>query len=187
MSMVPASFFPRVEEDRYVALLQAANAIATCSDCEATSDALVSKLREVTHFDFLHLVAFEKDANQSCFSLMDANGRRLDHPPADVLPLDDSPIQQAHDSGEAMVILDWSLEPRFQSYGRFLSQHGIGATCTLPLKRGLRRLGVLSLGRCYPNAYDEDEIRFLSLAADQIGLAIDAAVNFFIPSAYKTS
>lgn len=38
----------------------------------------------------------------------------------------------------------------------------------------------MSLGRCYPNAYDEDEIRFLSLAADQIGLAIDAAVNFFI-------
>ena len=180
MSMVTASIFPRVEEDRYLALLQAANAIATCDDCTSASDALVSKLREVTHFDFLHLVAFDKDTNEVCFSLLDANGKKLDQPPSDVLPLADSPIQHVHDGGEALVTLDWSEEPRFQSYGRFLSQHGIGATCTLPLKRGSRRLGVLSLGRCYPNAFDEDEIRFLRLAADQIGLAIDAAVNFYI-------
>ena len=73
--MVTASIFPRVEEERYVALLQAANAIATCDDCTATSDTLVEKLREVTPFDFLHLVAFDKDTNLPCFSLMDANER----------------------------------------------------------------------------------------------------------------
>ena len=56
----------------------------------------------------------------------------------------------------------------------------MASTCTLPLTRGSRRLGVLSLGRCYPNAYDEEEVRFLRLAGDHIGLAIDAAVNFFI-------
>ena len=70
--MVTASIFPRVEEERYVALLQAANAIATCDDCTAASDTLVEKLREVTPFDFLHLVAFDKDTNLPCFSLMDA-------------------------------------------------------------------------------------------------------------------
>ena len=57
----------------------------------------------------------------------------------------------------------------------------------LPLRRGSRRLGVLSLGRSYPNAYDEEEVHFLCLAADQIGLAIDAAVNFFISSACRIS
>ncbi len=57
---------------------------------------------------------------------------------------------------------------------------GIASTCTLPLVRGSRRLGVLSLGRCSPNAYDVEEIRFLGLVAEQIGLAIDAAVNFYI-------
>ena len=178
--MVTASIFPRVEEDRYLALLQAANAIATCSDCTAASDALVSKLREVTHFDFLHLVAFDKETNQTCFSLLDASGKRMEPPPADVLPLADSPIQHAHECGKTLVTLDWSLEQRFPSYGRFLEQLGIGSTCTLPLTRGARRLGVLNLGRCYPNAYDDDEVRFLGLAAEQIGLAIDAAVNFFI-------
>jgi formate hydrogenlyase transcriptional activator len=36
------------------------------------------------------------------------------------------------------------------------------------------------LGRFYPNAYDEDEVRFLGLVANQIGLAIEAAVNFYV-------
>ena len=39
---------------------------------------------------------------------------------------------------------------------------------------------MLSLGRRYPNAYDGEEIQFLRLVANQIGLAIDAAVNFFV-------
>ena len=39
---------------------------------------------------------------------------------------------------------------------------------------------MLSLGRFYPHAYDNEEVRFLSLVADQIGLAVDAAVNFFV-------
>ena len=178
--MVTASISPRVEEGRYLALLQAANAIATSNDCSAASDALVKKLREVTPFDSLHLVAFDKDTNGVCFTLLDTNGTRIDTPSEDVLPLADSPIQYVHDGGEPLLTLDWSQEKRFEKYGVFLAQHGVTSTCTLPLRRGSRRLGVLSLGRCYPNAYDEEELHFLCLAADQIGLAIDAAVNFFI-------
>jgi hypothetical protein len=63
-----ASILPRIEEDRYLALLQAANAIATCNDCDATSETLVKKLHELTYFDFLHIVTFEKDSDQPCWS-----------------------------------------------------------------------------------------------------------------------
>jgi len=180
MFMVTASIFPRVEEGRYLALLQAANAIATCDSCAGVSEALVRKLREVTPFDSLHLVAFDKETNEVCFTLLDANGTQIEPSADDLCPLAESPIQHVHDSGEPLTTLDWSQETRFEKYGLFLSQHGITSTCTLPLRRGARRLGVLSLGRSYPNAYDEEEVRFLCLAADQIGLAIDAAVNFFI-------
>ena len=85
-----------------------------------------------------------------------------------------------HESGEPLITLDWSGETRFEKYGSFLAEQGVVSTCTLPLTRGSRRLGVLSLGRGYPHAYDEEEVRFLRLASDHIGLAIDAAVNFFI-------
>jgi formate hydrogenlyase transcriptional activator len=112
--------------------------------------------------------------------VLEANGKRMDVPSADVFSLADSPIQWVHESGQPLLTADWSRETRFQKYGLFLAELGIASTCALPLTRGPRRLGVLSLGRVYPNAYDEEEVRFLGLVADQIGLAIDATVNFYV-------
>ena len=178
--LTAASMSPRVEEQRYLALLRAANSIATSSDCDSASNALVERLREVTHFDYLQVVAFDKETNAPCWSLLDANGRRIDTSSDSAFPLEDSPFRWVQDSGESLIHLDWSQSTRFQSYALFLSELGISSTCTLPLTRGQRRLGVLSLGRRYPNAYDEEEIQFLGLVAEQIGLAIDAAVNFYI-------
>lgn len=178
--LTAASVFPRIEEERYLALLRAANAIATCSDCHTASETLVRELREVTPFDFLHVVAFDKESNAPSWSLLEANGEAKDTTLSQGLCIEDSPIQCVYDSGKPLVTPDWSREARFQKYGGLLAELGIASTCTLPLIRGPRRLGVMSLGRFYPNAYDEEEIRFLSLVAGQIGLAIDAAVNFYV-------
>jgi len=175
-----ASIYPKVEEGRYLALLRAANAIATSSDCSNAADLLVRELREITPFDSLHIVAFDKTTNAACWSVLEANGKRIDSSTLDFSSLQDSPIQQVHELGQPLVINDWSEESRFARYGRFIAEFGIASTCTLPLTGGTRRLGVLSLGRFYPNAYDEEEVRFLRLACDQIGLAIDAAVNFYL-------
>jgi formate hydrogenlyase transcriptional activator len=109
--------------------------------------------------------------------LLQVGGHNVD--PGDCAFLEDSPIQSAHQSGETIVNNDWNSETRFDAYRLFTNKFGIASTCTVPLTRGSRVFGVLTLGRSYPNAYDEDEIQFLTLVADQIGLAIDAAVNFF--------
>ena len=174
-----ASVFPRVEEDRYLALLRAANAIATCSDCNGACETLLTQLREVTPSAYLHFVAFDKDTEASAWSVLEVNGTRMS-PCANDLCLEDSPVRWVYESGQPLVILDWGGETRFQKYGSFLAQSGILSTCTLPLVRGSRRLGVLTLGRSYPNAYDEEETHFLCLVAAQIGLAIDAAVNLYL-------
>ncbi|HUA15931.1 MAG TPA: sigma 54-interacting transcriptional regulator [Verrucomicrobiae bacterium] len=181
MSMLTeTSTSPRIEEDRYLALLRAANAIATCNDCEAASETLVNRLREVTPFDSLHLVAFDSETGKPAWSLLDTNGRRIEVTELDALSAEESPIQWAYQSGQRVVTSDWSQERQFRKYGDFLCGLGIASTCTLPLVRGPRRLGVLSVGRFYPNAYDDEEVRFLALASEQIGLAIDAAVNFYV-------
>ena len=174
------SLTPRVEEERYLALLRAANEIATSSDCTTAAATLASKLYEVTPFDYLHVVAFDKETGAPCWSLLEVNGNRIDAASGNVPSVEDSPIRWAQESGKRMVVLDWSRATRFPAYAQFLAESGIASTCTLPLIRGPRRLGVLSLGRRYPNAYDEEEISFLGLVAEQTGLAIDAAVNFFL-------
>jgi len=175
-----AATFPQVEEERYLALLRAANAIATSTDCGEASETLLTKLHEVTPFEFLHVVIFDKDSPQPCWSLLEANGEKSEPAAADGFCLEDSPIQLVHRSAKSLITLDWSQETRFPNYASFLAARGVTSTCAFPLTRGSRRLGVLALGRAYPNAYDEEEVRFLGLVADQIGLAIDAAVNFYV-------
>jgi len=164
---------------RYEALLRAANAIGTCSDCDTAADMLVKTLLEVVSFDYLQLVAFESDTKTVEWHLLYANGRRHDVPEADVV-LKDTPMEWVHESQQALVTTDWREEARFPKHGQFLTELGIASTCVLPLARGERRLGVLSIGSTHPHAYPEEEVRFLSLVADQVALAIDAAVNFYL-------
>src|SRR5215468_6361452 len=153
---VGATVSPRIEEERYLALLRAANAIATSTDCNSASDTLVRALREVTPFDYLHVVAFDKDTNVACWSLLDVHGERIDGAAQEpFFSLEDSPLQWVHETSQPLVTLDWNQTDRFEGYSLFLTKLGIASTCTLPLVRGTRRLGVFSLGRRYPNAYDD--------------------------------
>jgi formate hydrogenlyase transcriptional activator len=174
-----AATIPETHTQRYEALLRAANAIGTCSDCDTAADMLVKTLLEVVSFDYLQLVAFESDAKTVEWHLLYSNGRRHEVPEADVV-LEDTPIAWVHESQQALVTTDWREEARFPKHGQFLTELGIASTCVLPLARGERRLGALSLGSTHPQAYPEEEVRFLSLVADQIALAIDAAVNFYL-------
>lgn len=171
---------PRIEEARYLALLRAANAFATSNDCRASSEILVRELREVTPFAFLHVVIFDQETKNPSWSLVEIDGERMEPSLIDELPREDSPIQWVHASGQTLLTADWSKENRFPKYAVFLADRGIMSTVTVPLIRGSRHLGILSFGRSYPNAYDEEEVRFLALASEQIGLAIDATVNFYV-------
>jgi formate hydrogenlyase transcriptional activator len=164
---------------RYEALLRATSAIGTCSDCEAAGDVLLQALREVIPFEYLQLVAIGNGSRTVEWHLLYSNGARQDSPLTEVV-LEGTPVEWVHDSQQALVIADWSRETRFAKHAEFLRELGIASTCVLPLARGQRRLGVLSLGRSHADAYSEDEVRFLSLVADQIALAIDAAVNFYL-------
>jgi formate hydrogenlyase transcriptional activator len=141
---------------------------------------VIQQLHEVTAFDYLHLVAFPKETNQPCWSLIEADGQTTENSGADSVFDIDSPIAQVHGSGEILVTGDWSRETRFKQYGLSLAGLGISSTCTLPLTRGQRQVGVLCLGRSYQSAYNEEEVHFLRLVGEQIGLAIDAAVTFYI-------
>ena len=165
--------------DRYEALLRATHAIGSCDDCDRAGDVLLTALLEVVPLDYLQLVAFEQESNTVAWHLLYSNGRRHDLPLAEVV-VENTPAELVHNSQQVLVTGDWTQEAKFAKYGEHLTGRGIASTCCLPLARGERRLGVLSIGSARPHAYSADEVRFLSLAADQIALAIDAAVNFYV-------
>ena len=169
---------PEIQASRYEALFRAVSAIATCCDCEATAATAVQELHVLTKFDYLHLVAFDIETNTTEWCLLHVNGERIDGERA--RPAEDSPIFWAHEERRPHFVRDWSRETQFANYQAFLREFGIASTCTFPLSRGGRRLGVITIGSSRAHAYSEEEIRFLHMVADQIGLAVDAAVNSYL-------
>jgi formate hydrogenlyase transcriptional activator len=164
---------------RYEGLLRAANAIANCSDCETAADVLVKELREVIAFDYLRIVAFDRETSAVGWQLLYSNGRRKEVSSADG-SLEGTAIEWVHKYGRLLVTADWIEETQFPKHAQLLTEIGVASTCTLPLSRGERRLGVLEIGRTLPYAYSKEEVRFLSLVADQLALAIDAAVSSYL-------
>jgi formate hydrogenlyase transcriptional activator len=178
MSTLPATIAEEYTQ-RYEALLRATNALGTCGDCDTAADVLIQALREVVSFDYLQLVTFANDTATVQWHVLYSNGARQKLHSTDVV-VPGSPIAWVHDSQQPLVTADWSEESRFPEHAEFLNELNITATCVLPLARGERRLGVLSVGSSNRKTYPEDEVRFLCVVADQIALAIDAAVNFYL-------
>src|SRR6267143_4027897 len=160
---------------RYEALLRAGRSIATCNDCENAGRELTRQLRDIISFDYLQVVAFDAESNAVNWQLLEVNGERLDG----LIQDEDTPVVWAHKHQQIYFANDWGRETQFSRYKQFLGQHGIVSTCALPLARGQRRLGVISVGSKHPHSYPEEEVDFLRLVADQMALAIDAAVNLY--------
>src|SRR6266576_5747953 len=169
---------------RFEALLRASKAISSARDCDCCEELFARELHTVIPFDYLHVSMFECDSGDPTklgWRLFDFNGEKREFSEAE-LPLDEIGLAAAwvHENSQPLVISDWNSETRFPNFREFLTGLGIGSTCTLPLVRGERRLGIFEVGSTQTNAYCEEEVAFLSLAADQVALAIDAAVNFAI-------
>src|SRR6266853_5414177 len=58
-----------------------------------------------------------------------------------------------------------------------LKNRGVRSVCALPLTTVHRRIGGLAVGSIEPDAYNKEEVSFLSLVAHQVALAIEAALN----------
>src|SRR5260370_41741399 len=138
---------------RYEAWLRAVTALAICSDCDAAADALSKGLHEVIPFDYLHVVVLDKDTNAVEWSLLEAHDNRLEAAGVGFPPLEDTPIPWVHEHQELLITRDWGRESRFPKHRQFLSDLGIASTCTLPLVRGQRRLGVFSLCSSRTHSY----------------------------------
>jgi formate hydrogenlyase transcriptional activator len=162
---------------RYEALLRVTKALAVC-DCDSGLDTFTSKLREVISLEHLYFVAFDHNTNEPAWHVLEANGQRLECSSRKIPSIDDTPISWVYHHQRPAVTGDWQSETKFERHKQFLCGLGIASTCTLPVAYGRRRVGVLSVGSSRPHAFPEEEVQFLSLVADQVGLAIDAAVNF---------
>lgn len=183
MSALLQTWFP-AQTSRFEALLRASKAISSARDCDCCEEVFARELRGVIPFDYLHVSMFEcseGNGGRLGWRLFDLDRTKRQFAESD-LPLEEMEMAASwvHENAQPLVIADWSMEARFPSLKQFVTGLGIASSCILPLARGERRLGIFEVGNAQPNGYCDDEVAFLSLAADQVALAIDAAVNFAI-------
>jgi uncharacterized protein YigA (DUF484 family) len=69
-------------------------------------------------------------------------------------------------------------EERFPNTISRMRQAGLQSVCAVPLSDAHRRLGSFLIGSVRRDAYSPEEVRFGALAANQIALAMDDAINF---------
>jgi formate hydrogenlyase transcriptional activator len=161
--------------ERLGALLRASQAISSGGDRNHRLESFVRELHSVVAFDYLFVGNCAENAGEAK-SVLEVNGRRFE-PVEAGMPFQ-STGRWAHENRQVLTIADWTREQRFPEMQEFLGGLGIVSTCTLPLTRPDRRIGVLEFGSSRPNAYAEDDVAYLSVVADEIALAIDATLSF---------
>src|SRR5262249_42737178 len=78
---------------------------------------------------------------------------------------------------QTLVIPDWQQDSSFPVSGDFLNSLKVRSTCSLPMTMGSRRFGIFEVGNATPEAYSEDEVRFLELVVGHIALTVQAALS----------
>jgi formate hydrogenlyase transcriptional activator len=162
---------------RYEALIRVSQAIGAHRDCKGLFRILASELRFVVQFDYIAVVMYDAATHKMCLNLLDGSD------PDRVLPKPEIETEEmfawwVYQHQQPLVIPLLNRETRFPRLVRFLMDHAIQSTCSIPLTTAHGRLGALGFGSMQPSAYSDEEVRLLRIVADVVALAIDNARNF---------
>ncbi len=163
---------------RYEALVRLSKAISAHREPKELFCVLASELRRLVRFDAIGVVLYDEAANRIRPPLLE-----LCCQPGRLLELDIAPEETiaswVYQHQRPLVIPMLDQERRLPpSIVDRLKTFGLRSACALPLTTAHRRLGSIGVGSEQPDAYSEEEVRFLALVADIVALAVDDALNF---------
>src|SRR5580693_1783742 len=162
---------------RYQALIRVSQAVSAYREPRKLFEVLVDELRRVIEFDGIGIAQYDetKDAIEWHVSI------DCDEPNP---TLKDKCVQRetmtcwVFQNQRPLVIPFVDRETRFPDTMESLKKYKMQSVCMLPLTTAHRRIGSMFIASGQPDAYSDDEVRFLGLVADQMALAIDDALNF---------
>ena len=179
MSNLPQMGFerPLPESERlakhYEALSRLSLSLASLSPDDLSRN-LAVVLRSALDFDFLDLVVFKEGASEILWHSIGAGQL-----PARDVPVEETTYWWVHQQQQPLWIGDWKRDTRFTVRREALKRLGFGyrSLCRLPLLATNGSLGVLSVASLRPHDYSAEEMRFLSLAADQVAMAVASTLH----------
>ncbi len=164
-----------LSEAGYHALRRVSRAIAAHHEIKTLFRSLADELRPVVNFIFLRVFLYDETRHLMRLHVSEAPGQPAE--PFSEFPPEGTAVGWVYDRQNVLLIPDVDKEFRFPRLHGILKEYGIRSHVTLPLTTAHRRLGTFAVGSDHPDAYSEEDCRFLALVADQIALAIDDALH----------
>ena len=163
--------------ERYEALIRVSQAIGAQRNPKDLFRAMAKELHRVVQFDGLVVAQYDEASNEIVWNTCEVCSHQGPvSPPA--IPADETITKWVFTRQEPLVIPSLDLEIRFPRMVAFLKEKGFQSVCALPLTTVHRRIGSMAVASKRADAYSGEEVRFLSLVADQAALAVDDALNF---------
>ncbi|HEY3837230.1 MAG TPA: sigma 54-interacting transcriptional regulator [Bryobacteraceae bacterium] len=160
---------------RYQSLIRLAESIRAQQDPARLFDLLVRELCRVVQFDAI--AQFDESANKVRWH----HGSRCNQPaakPRIEVPKEHTLAWWVHHQQQPVLVSRVDRETRFPQVMAELLTYGIQSVCAVPLNTAHRKLGSLVIASERPEVYSQEEMGFFVLAASQIALAMESAVNF---------
>jgi formate hydrogenlyase transcriptional activator len=170
MSSVLETAYEPAAVERYQALLRVSQKLISYRCPEELLSDLARELREVVNFCYLGVGIYDEETHDVRLKMFDECGGNMESPK---LAPEETLTWWVYQQQKPLVISSLNEETRFPVPVELLRNRGIRSVCTLPLTTVHRRLGGLAVGSKGANAYSEDEVRFLTLVANHVALAID--------------
>ena len=160
---------------RYEALFRVSDCLRAHQDIEGLFRVLPFQLHPILDFNYMSVFLNTGSADGASWFVPDND----DHSALTAAP--DVPIEHAHVSWafehqQAAIIGKLDQEVRFSGSKRLLTERGLQSGCAVPITTTQRRLGAMFLGSEQPCLRSDEEVRFVSLVADRVALAVDAVL-----------
>lgn len=162
-------------DDRYQALLAVSAATVAHRDLCPLFHDLAGRLRQVVRFDYLTLVLHETATNTMRMHVLEPPEPTE---PAIVLPPEDDPAGLVWQTQQPLITATVDELRRWPRLLERVQPYGVQSYCWLPLTTARRRLGTLVFTCKQASAYDEADVGFLQLVANQVAVAVENALAF---------
>src|SRR6202166_2705447 len=164
-----------VRSNRYEALLRVSQTLISIRSSEELFSVLANELRAVVNFYVMGVGIYDEKAHEMPTKSYGEPGVPLQVPK---FAPEETFSWWVYQHQQPLVIPSLDAETRFPAVAEMLRNRGVRSVCVLPLTTVHRRLGGLAVGSLEADAYSREEVRFLSLVANQVALAVDDKLNF---------
>jgi formate hydrogenlyase transcriptional activator len=162
---------------QYRTLLAVSQAIVSHRDLETLVHELGGRLHLVARFDFLALVLHDGATNTMRLHVLET-GEPVPPGTVIVLPPDDDPAGLVWQTQQPLITSSVDELRRWPRLLERVQPYGVQSYCWLPLTTARQRLGALVFTSRQPSSYEEADVGFLQLVANQVAVAVENALAF---------